>query len=256
MLYDPTNVTSVAFVDLKEDGLLDLMIEVISTSGTKETFFVLTEDTSDTCFVKVEVYTYTCLSWVDSLSFLNTVLGNYFFFFRDCTAASKRDNIGNVAEGSIIPLSGATLWIQRTSPEGDTLFSAAGLLPQAAFRPLALPYVTFGLDRTTNFVEKLKVSIPHKTSVSHSWSQIIPNSRLYIVPYPPDRPDLWVSRLYVTPSRLILLSLAALASVCAVILVVIAALHYVEKRADRKEKRQDAQKFHFDAMWQLGKIIA
>lgn len=76
----------------------------------------------------------------------------------------------------------------------------------------------------------------------------MPNARLYVIPYPPDNPRKWVSKLYVTPSRLILLSFAALCCVCGVILLVIVLLHWRERRIDKREKQQQAHKFNFDAM--------
>lgn len=169
--------------------------------------------------------------------------------FSDCQSASMAGRKKDMPEGSIIPLPGAALWMEGLSPEGTPIYASAGQLPQFSFKPLILPYTTFGLGRTTNFVEKLKAGIPNNSSLSsRTWMQIIPNSRMYIVPYPSDWPSQWVSRLYVTPSRLILLSVAALAAICAVIVIIVFILHCREMRADKKEKLRQAHKFHFDAM--------
>ncbi|KHJ89081.1 hypothetical protein OESDEN_11104 [Oesophagostomum dentatum] len=44
------------------------------------------------------------------------------------------------------------------------------------------------------------------------------------------------------------LSLAVIALVCAMLLIVVAFLHYREKKEDRVERQQQSHRFHFDAM--------
>jgi integrin alpha FG-GAP repeat containing protein 1 len=83
---------------------------------------------------------------------------------------------------------------------------------------------------------------------ARNFTQIIPNSQVIVIPYPLDRPDRWVNKLYMTPSKALTLTAAALVSVCLLVALVIAILHYREKQEDRREKLQQAQEFHFDAM--------
>ncbi|OCT84613.1 hypothetical protein XELAEV_18022766mg [Xenopus laevis] len=80
------------------------------------------------------------------------------------------------------------------------------------------------------------------------WTAIIPNSQLIVIPYPHDNPKSWSAKLYLTPSNIVLLTAIALIGVCVFILVVIGILHWQEKKADDREKRQEAHRFHFDAM--------
>jgi integrin alpha FG-GAP repeat containing protein 1 len=49
-----------------------------------------------------------------------------------------------------------------------------------------------------NFVDYLWVNISGRT---HSWPQIIPNSQLYIIPYPPNQPDSWAAKISIFPSK-------------------------------------------------------
>ncbi|KAG9474832.1 hypothetical protein GDO78_003346, partial [Eleutherodactylus coqui] len=58
----------------------------------------------------------------------------------------------------------------------------------------------------------------------------------------------WSAKLYLTPSNIVLLTAIALIGVCVFILAIIGILHWQEKKADDREKRQEAHRFHFDAM--------
>ncbi|KAK1330619.1 hypothetical protein QTO34_010815 [Cnephaeus nilssonii] len=80
------------------------------------------------------------------------------------------------------------------------------------------------------------------------WTAIIPNSQLIVIPYPHDMPRSWSAKLYLTPSNIVLLTAIALIGVCVFILAIIGTLHWQEKKADDREKRQEAHRFHFDAM--------
>ena len=91
------------------------------------------------------------------------------------------------------------------------------------------------------------------TGFSHSHSlslspQIIPNSQVYIIPYPTNQPSLWEAKLFITPGRSITLTGVALLATCFLVGFIIVMLHAKEKRQDRKEMMQDARRFHFDAM--------
>jgi hypothetical protein len=89
--------------------------------------------------------------------------------------------------------------VQRPGPETFDSFQSAGAqLTQTAHFALQLPYTIFGLGMAPNFVDYLWVNISGKT---HSWPQIIPNSQLYIIPYPPNQPDSWAAKISIFPSK-------------------------------------------------------
>ena len=71
---------------------------------------------------------------------------------------------------------------------------------------------------------------------------------MYVIPYPPLNPSRWEAKLYITPSRGILLTGISLVGTCILCVVIIVLLHWRERRLDRKEKMQEANRFHFDAM--------
>lgn len=71
---------------------------------------------------------------------------------------------------------------------------------------------------------------------------------MVVIPNPITDPSRWKALLFVTPSKLILLSAAALTVTCGLITLIIIALYWKERREDKIEKLQEAHRFHFDAM--------
>ncbi|XP_005802558.1 T-cell immunomodulatory protein [Xiphophorus maculatus] len=130
--------------------------------------------------------------------------------------------------------------------------ASAGQLSQSAHFSLQLPYTVLGLGRSANFLDHLFVGIPRRPGETetrkHEWTAIIPNSQLIVIPFPHNTPRRWSAKLYLTPSNSVLLTAIALIGVCVFILVIIGILHWKEKKADDREKRQEAHRFHFDAM--------
>ena len=145
----------------------------------------------------------------------------------------------------------------RTQRSGPTVAdgfamvnSCSAQLPQSAYTPLQLPYTLFGLGMAANFLEMMYVNVSNATDHSRSreWQQIIPNSQMYVIPYPPLDTESWQLKLFITPSKNILFTAIGLMGTCVVIVFVILFLHWREKVQDRKEKLQEANRFHFDAM--------
>lgn len=142
-------------------------------------------------------------------------------------------------------LPGPSISYRTTTQEGDPRAAVTAQLPQSAHFSLGLPYTIFGLGRTPNFVDVLMVGIAGK---SKAWTQIIPNSQMVVIPSPLNEPSKWRAQLFITPSKMILLSVVALIGTCGLIIAIIGALYWKERREDRIEKLQEAHRFHFDAM--------
>lgn len=142
-------------------------------------------------------------------------------------------------------LPGPAISYRTTTQEGDPRAAVTAQLPQSAHFSLGLPYTMFGLGRTPNFVDTLMVGIAGK---SKAWTQIIPNSQMVVIPSPLDQTSKWRAQLFITPSKMILLSVVALTGTCGLIIAIIGALYWKERREDRIEKLQEAHRFHFDAM--------
>lgn len=142
-------------------------------------------------------------------------------------------------------LPGPRIAYYTTKTNGEFQESSSVQIPQSAYFSLHLPYTIFGLGRTPNFVDKLIVGLSHQ---NRSWSQLIPNSQMVVVPWPPTQPSRWKAQLFVTPSKLIWMSVLSLSATCAVITLIILVLHLKEKREDRLERLNDTERLHFDAI--------
>lgn len=211
-----------SFYDFYQDGILDIvMVEKVGNQYRPRAFRNTLD--YDANFVKVIVLTGLTNSKPPST---RTPLGRTKIYY-----------------GTNLP--GPRIEYHTISQDGKPKNGASPQLTQSAYLSLQLPYTVFGLGRTPNFVDTLHVGLAEK---KRTWTQLIPNSQMIVVPSPIDRPDLWRAQLFVTPSKLILNSVFALAGIILVILLIIIFLHWKEKRADRLEKQQMAHRFHFDAM--------
>ncbi|XP_036326957.1 T-cell immunomodulatory protein [Rhagoletis pomonella] len=212
-----------AFYDFYQDGVLDvILIEKTKQGKYRPLAFRNTLD-YDANFVKVIVLT----GLINSKNPTQTTpLGR------------KRRTYGT-------NLPGPRIIYSTTTQEGDQQQGSSVQLPQSAYFALQLPCTIFGLGRTPNFVDSLTVGLGSK---SRTWTQVIPNSQMNVVPEPVSEPQHWKAQLFVTPSKLILMSVVALGGTCLVIVLIILVLYIKEKREDKQEKLQEAHRFHFDAM--------
>lgn len=213
-----------AFFDIDEDGHMDILL----TNGTRQngfhTFALRNQFSDDACFIKVLALSGLC--------------------YTDCPQ-------GHLAYGTNQP--GPLVRYRIITSSGYPQESCSSQLYQSAHYALQLPYSVFGLGQSPNFVDVLTVALANNESsehpsVHHQWTQIIPNSQMVVIPYPANDPSRWVNKLFVTPGRQVLLTFIALAGTCVFIVLIIGALHWLEKREDRRMKLQEAHQFHFDAM--------
>lgn len=221
-LKDIKDVQLAAFYDAYNDGIVDILVVRRTLQGNwKLVSFKNVYDTM-ACFIKVIVSSGLC--------------------YKNCP--NDRIPYGVNQPGSAV-------CYKSTTPEGDPQASCSGLLSQSAHFALQLPYVIFGLGHTPNFVDSLTVGIPYPKGHeirSHEWTGIIPNSQMFVVPYLEDENGRWMNKLFVTPSHLVLITFAALMGVMGFIFFIILGLHWKERMEDKKEKLQEAHRFHFDAM--------
>lgn len=211
-----------AFYDFYQDGILDVIFVEKIDKKYRPVAFRNTLD-YDANFVKVIVLTGLTNS-------------------RDPT---KKTALGRKKRTYGTNLPGPRIAYYTTTQDGDIQHGSSVQIPQSAYNSLHLPYTIFGLGRTPNFVDSLTVGLSNRT---RSWTQLIPNSQMIVVPWPPEEPAKWKAQLFVTPSKLILMSVIALGGTCIVIMLIILVLYIKEKREDKLEKLQEAHRFHFDAM--------
>lgn len=210
------------FFDLYENGRQDLIgVELTQNSGYRMSAFTNTTQDSDAYFIKVIVLTGVC--------------------YHNCRNDSVYVPYGTNSGGQTVRYQS-----QRPGPETfDEFQSVAVQMAQTSHYSLQLPYTIFGLGMAPNFVDFLEVSVANKT---HSWPQIIPNSQLFVLPYPPSDPAKWEAKLFLYPGKSIIYTGLALVGTCAFVVLIILALHIRERRQDQQAKLQEANRFHFDAM--------
>ncbi|XP_062997314.1 T-cell immunomodulatory protein [Elgaria multicarinata webbii] len=212
------------FFDIYEDGILDILVLSKNNSKGDLAIHALKNNfEADAYFVKVIVLSGLCSN--------------------DCPR--KITPFGVNQPGPYIKYT-------TVDANGYLKNGSAGQLSQSAHFALQLPYNVLGLGRSANFLDHLYVGIPRplgeKSIRKQEWTAIIPNSQLIVIPYPHYLPRSWSAKLYLTPSNIVLLTAIALIGVCVFILAIIGILHWQEKKADDREKRQEAHRFHFDAM--------
>ncbi|XP_042293600.1 T-cell immunomodulatory protein [Sceloporus undulatus] len=212
------------FFDIYEDGILDILVLSNNSSKKELAIHALKNNfEADAYFVKVIVLSGLCSN--------------------DCPHKITPFGVNQP---------GPYIMYTTVDANGYLKNGSAGQLSQSAHFALQLPYNVLGLGRSANFLDHLYVGIPRplgETSVrKQEWTAIIPNSQLIVIPYPHYLPRSWSAKLYLTPSNIVLLTAIALIGVCVFILAIIGILHWQEKKADDREKRQEAHRFHFDAM--------
>lgn len=178
---------------------------------------------------------------------------------------------------------GPHILYQTTNTMGGAQCGSLGQLSQSAHLSLQSPYVIFGLGRLANFVDQLTVSVPVPLIVdpddpvithvngnnppplamksnetistkdpfrphNYTWPMLIPNSQLYVNPYPRSSPGRWKNRVLVTPGQSVITTAMVLLGTCGVLVIATLVLHWLEKREDKQEKIQESYGFHFDAM--------
>ncbi|XP_069546388.1 T-cell immunomodulatory protein [Brachyistius frenatus] len=218
------NAVMATFFDIYEDGILDMLV-LSQAEGRHDLIIHALKNNfeADAYFVKVMVLSGLCSN--------------------DCPEDVKPFGVNQP---------GPYVMYTTVDSNGYLKNASAGQLSQSAHFSLQLPYTVLGLGRSANFLDHLFVGIPRQPGETEirkqEWTAIIPNSQLIVLPFPHDKPRSWSAKLYLTPSNSVLLTAIALIGVCVFILVIIGILHWQEKKADDREKRQEAHRFHFDAM--------
>jgi len=217
------NTVAGAFYDFYQDGVLDVILIRKDGKGKYQPLAFRNTLDYDANFVKVIV-----LTGLDNKQ-----------------NPERRTPLGRKKRTYGTNLPGPRITYTTTTQDGDQQFGSSVQLPQASYFALQLPYTCFGLGRTPNFVDQLTVGLGSKL---RNWTQLIPNSQIIVVPKPLNDPSHWKAQLFVTPSKLILMSVVALGGTCLVIVFIILVLYIKEKREDKQERLQESHRFHFDAM--------
>ncbi|VDO03125.1 unnamed protein product [Rodentolepis nana] len=219
------NLKQIAFFDYNEDGILDLFMTHQRSDKTPVTSLYMQKMTKEVYFLKVMLATGLC-------------------------GSPGRCPNGVLPYG--LPGYGYRVSYETQGAEGGRIGSSASFVSTSCCGALQLPFVTFGFGDFATYIENVIVSIPAPSGQtrSHKLTFIVPNAQVVVIPYEYNNPDSWQAKSFLQPLydiKVIVIAITLL-STCIILLVVIGILQYLEIRADQKERMQESQRFHFDAM--------
>jgi len=223
-LMEITNPLTATFFDLDETGILDII--VVSSNISNANY----SDYFPTAFMN---------SYFIDAFFLKTMgLNGVCPAF--CDTNPKFPNPKPYG----VNFPGAVMKFTVTTLDGKLYPAIGSQLSQSAYNALLTPYCSYGLGRTSNYVENLFLGVPLNDPKGYTqmWTPIIPNSQVVAFPYPRTTPLQWTLELTVAPSRITLWILVALLSALVLNLIVIGIFQLREKRLDDKDEKSQAQK--------------
>jgi integrin alpha FG-GAP repeat containing protein 1 len=213
VLSEELNVEIAAFIDLFEDGKLDILMNTRDETSNKHSLHaVANTQMIAACFLKVLVTSGLC-------------------YGSSCPR-------GNIPYGT--NQFGPFICYELADTDGKMQTQCSGQLSQSAHFALQMPYSVFGLGETPNFVETVSASIPSgRMPIRKSkWTQIVPDAQVVLIPFPPNETDYWISKLFYTPSNIVFSTLITLASICCVLVLIIGILHRKELLEDLAEHEE------------------
>ncbi|KAL0947607.1 hypothetical protein HGRIS_013696 [Hohenbuehelia grisea] len=225
MLRSIKDARGVAFLDMDEDGTLDIMVQRTGKSGQGNILFVQNNFYYDAFFLKAIV--------------LNGACDNGWCYPPNSTGRYHPFGVS---------YSGASYKYTVLDTSGRRSAAQVGQLPQSAYHALMTPYSYFGLGRTNNYIENLFVgSTIHAQEHFINMEGVIPNSKVVI--RPPTRPGAaWGRELFLRPGAWIPWVTVTVVGGTALLAVVVFVLHLNEKREDELERRQTSHHINFDAL--------
>ncbi|KAJ7611627.1 hypothetical protein FB45DRAFT_940496 [Roridomyces roridus] len=216
---------SVSFLDMDEDGSLDIMVQRTSGSGRGNIMFVQNNFYYDAFFLKAIV--------------LNGACGNGW-----CYGPNGTDRYHPFG----VSYSGASYKYTVLDTTGSRSAAQVGQLPQTSYQSLHTPYSFFGLGRTNNYIENLFVgSTMHTAQHYINIEGVIPNSKVVILP-PSNPGDPWKRELFLKPGEWIPWVTLTVVLGTIILAVIVLVLHLNEKHEDELERRRASHHINFDAL--------
>ncbi|KAF8655798.1 hypothetical protein AX16_002884 [Volvariella volvacea WC 439] len=223
MLQYVTDARSVSFLDMDEDGTLDLMIQRTGDSKQGHVLFIQNNFYYDAFFMKAIVLNGACGSgWC-----YNTNGSRYHPFGVSYPGASYKYTILDTS--------------------GHRSAAQVGQLSQTSYHALNTPYTFFGLGRTNNYIENLFVgSTLHSQQHYIDLEGVIPNSKLVILPA--EEGEMWKRQLFLRPGEWIPWVTVTMLAGTVVLAIIVFMLRLNEKREDELERRKASHHINFDAL--------
>ncbi|KAG6899532.1 hypothetical protein C0993_009348 [Termitomyces sp. T159_Od127] len=197
---------SVAFLDVDEDGTLDIMVQRTGDAGHGNIIFVQNNYYYDAFFLKAIV--------------LNGACDNGWCYSPN---GSERYHPFGVS------YSGASYKYTVLDTSGHRSAAQVGQLPQTSYHALQTPYSFFGLGRTNNYIENLFVgSTVHAYEHYINMEGVIPNSKLVILPSAIEG-EAWKRELFLRPGEWIPWVTVTVVAGTVVLAIIVFVLHLNEK---------------------------
>ncbi|KAG8858531.1 hypothetical protein FRB96_005203 [Tulasnella sp. 330] len=215
----------VAFLDMDEDGTLDMLVQRTGQQANQKITFIQNNFFYDSFFLKAIVLNGACDGW--------------------CQPANSSDPKYHPFG---VSYSGATYKYTVIDTTGSRSATQVAQLPQTSYHSLLTPYAFFGLGRTNNYIENLFVgSTKHSAQHFINMEGVIPNSKVVIMP-PSNDEGAWRKELYLRPGEWIPWVMLTVIVATIILAVVVFALHLNEKREDEMERRRALHDINFDAL--------
>ncbi len=96
---------------------------------------------------------------------------------------------------------------------------------------LSLPFVFFGLGRINNYIENFILGIIKDNKWTKTWTPIIPNSQLFVMPNNSDV-DEWKIEIFLNPNKALAMIIICTAVVLVLLGIIIIYYHRKEKMED------------------------
>ncbi|KAH9483665.1 T-cell immunomodulatory protein [Psilocybe cubensis] len=216
---------SLSFVDMDEDGTLDIMVQRSGSDGHGNFLFVQNNFYYDAFFLKAIV--------------LNGACDNGWCYSPN---GSERYHPFGVS------YSGATYKYTVLDTSGHRSAAQVGQLPQTSYHSLQTPYSFFGLGRTNNYIENLFVGTTvHAAEHYINMEGVIPNSKVVILPSVVEG-EAWKRELFLRPGEWIPWVTVTVVVASVLLAIIVFVLHLNEKREDELERRKISHHINFDAL--------
>lgn len=210
------NVFSASIFDLNEDGSNDFLIQVINpVSLQQEILLVLNNLNADAYFFKTIGLNGVCPAWCGDSG---TTFPSHKPYGVNHPGVTSKFAVTAV-DGSKNPKTGSQLW-------------------RSAYLSLGTPYSMFGIGRTNNYIEHCFVGFPLSEGNADNFQtyvSMIPNSQVYVFPYPPGSPSSWLIELLISPSESIVYVVGSLVCTFIVTSVAILIFHNREQKKNRPD---------------------
>jgi len=218
------NIRSAAFMDIEENGTVDILL-FGEQDAYKRIYTVVNNLHNDAFFMKTITLNGACSSICSYRNEKYSPFGvNY---------------IGSTFKFTVIDL------------VGQKRANQVAQLPQSNYNALQTPYCLFGLGRTNSYMEELFVGVSRRTQKHYNiYSGMIPNSQLIIIPYQQDNngdTSTWELKQFINPSEYVPYVFISLVSTIVILIIITLLLQFLEKREDELEKKRALHIINFDA---------